>query len=311
MEVKLSHEIIDQIIFGMENQDKFYVFNLSTCEVMTEDAIVDAQNGEVFISLPEWNSSKGFQLMEKFVANLRNPVYREILRESLSSGKGVFRKFKNALKEREDIERLWFQYKEREMREYVIEWFSLVKEAQKLESVEVEGDDETTELVLSDFLLVYPEEIDWSSYLGLDREAFAGNHLEIPEPVVAALYEEYDRQRYVPSSGILRAEAPDGELAGFLWYRDMKTGDKTDNAPGYGRIIQLLIVPEYRGLGLARTLIDRYLEDAFRRGVEWVFIEAEGEAMAIAEKLLLSGFERQSAGFNLDLHRWGMENLYS
>ncbi|MBT3274318.1 MAG: GNAT family N-acetyltransferase [Spirochaetales bacterium] len=311
MEVKLSHEIIDQIIFGMENQDKFYVFNLSTCEVKTEDAIVDAQNGEVFISLPEWNSSKGFQLMEKFVANLRNPVYREILRDSLSSGKGVFRKFKNALKEREDIERLWFQYKEREMREYVIEWFYLVKEAQKLESVEVEGDDETTELVLSDFLLVYPEEIDWSTYLRLDREAFAGNHLEIPEPVITALYEEYARQLYAPSSGILRAEAPDGELAGFLWYRDGKTGDKTDNAPGYGRIIQLLITPEYRGLGLARTLIDRYLEDAFRRGVEWVFIEAEGEAMAIAEKLLLSGFERQSAGFNLDLHRWGMENLYS
>ena len=311
MGLKLNHENIDLIIFGMENQEQFYVFNLTTGEVMTEDTLDEERKDDTIIDLPEWNSSMGFQLMEKFVANLRNPVYREILRDTLSSGKGVFRKFKNALRERPDIERLWFQFKEREMREYVIEWLSTIEEARDLEKVSVEEEDETDELVLSDFLLTYDEKLNWEEYEALDRETFEENRPDVPPEVIRALYEDLKRWESLQGEGVLRSETPDGGLAAFLWYSEREAGNETASGQLYARIKQLVVVPEYRGLGLARTLMERYLEDAYRRGVEWVFTQVEGEAIGFADSLVSTGFRRSATGLQLNLHKWGMENLYS
>jgi ribosomal protein S18 acetylase RimI-like enzyme len=307
MELKLSHEIIDQIIFGMENQDQHFAFDLETLEVVGEDSEPDVGSRSLHVGLPEWNSTMGFNLMEKFVANLRNPIYREILRESLAAGKGVFRRFKNALKEREEIEQLWYQFKEREMRQYVIDWFVTIQEARHLESVEFEEEDETTELVISDFLMVYPEEADMAEYAGYDRASFYENFPDLPSDVVAAYYLSLNRE--LSLDGLLRAETPKGELAGFLCFTETEAAG--DDGFGMSRIIQLYTLPEFRGLGLGKAVFDRYLADSYRRGVEWVFAEIGGEALGFADRLMLDGFTRIASGLVLDLHKWGMENLYS
>ena len=305
--MKLSHEIIDQIIFGMENQDQHFVFDLETLEVVGEDSEPGVGSRPLNVGLPEWNSTMGFNLMEKFVANLRNPIYREILRESLAAGKGVFRRFKNALKEREEIEQLWYQFKEREMRQYVVDWFVAIQEARDLESVELEEEEETTELVISDFLMVYPDEAEMGEYADFDRSSFYENFPDLPREVVAAYYQSLNRE--LRKDGLLRAETPEGELAGFLCFGETEAGG--DERFGMSRIIQLYILPEFRGLGLAKAVFDRYLTDAYRRGVEWVFAEIGGEALGFADRLMLDGFARIASGLILDLHKWGMQNLYS
>ena len=304
MALKLNHEIIDQIIFGMENQDQLYLFDLDTLEIVGEDALAEVREKESCIDLPEWNSSMGFNLMEKFVANLRNPVFREVLRESLAAGKGVFRRFKNALRERPDIERLWFQFKEKEMRRYVVEWFSTVQETRAFGGVEVEEEDETAELVLSDFLFAYPDSPVYEEYQRLDRLAYAENYPDLPSGVVDAYYAFTSRGGALEGKDIVRAETPEGDLAGFVCFTE-------EPEISISRVLQLYILPEYRGLGIGRALLERYLEEAYRRGVEWVFAEVGGEALGFADRLVRGGFARLSTGLVLDLHRWGMENLYS
>ncbi|MCK4542485.1 MAG: GNAT family N-acetyltransferase, partial [Spirochaetales bacterium] len=148
MKFIMTPEIMDQIIFGMENQEKTFILDTDT------DHVVPAEETEKesfrYIPIPEWKSSDGFQLMEMFTASMRNPILRERFREALSSGRGVFRSFKNILKERPEIERLWFSFKEKEMRKRVREWYNQLAEVWGLEKLGPEPED-TEELVMSDF----------------------------------------------------------------------------------------------------------------------------------------------------------------
>ena len=308
----ISHEVIDQIIFGMENQEQQFMFDLDSCEVVTVDIDSDDENeNKAYVDLPDWNSSMGFQLMEKFVANLRNPIYRELLRESLAGGKGVFRRFKNVLKERPEIEQLWFQFKEREMKHYVLEWFEAVQEARQLEEVQVE-EEETEELVLSDFSIFYAEESNISEYVGYDRQAFFDNYPGLPPEIISEYYTSVREGTAVQPTDVLRAETPNEDLAGFVWlFEHTGEGGTSESGPLYLRILQLYVLPEYRGLGLARTLLEHIMEDACRRGIEWLFVEAYGEAIGFGDTLVAGGFKRHAVGLALDLHRWGLDNLYS
>ena len=49
--------------------------------------------------LPEWDSAAGFKLREDFVSNLNSPLAHEALQEVLHSGRGVFRNFRNVIKD--------------------------------------------------------------------------------------------------------------------------------------------------------------------------------------------------------------------
>ena len=155
MTFPLTRELIDQIMFGMENQDTDFLLDLYDQKVVRIDELPDeGQDDEArYIPLPEWRSVDGYNLMEKFVASLHNPIYREILRSILASGKGVFRQFKDALKERQEIERLWYRFKEREMRAHVVEWYNVLRESWGLARIGDPEDEGTEVLVLSDFAL--------------------------------------------------------------------------------------------------------------------------------------------------------------
>ena len=113
---QLTPEIIDLIIFGMENQSDEYYVDIKTGEVlsetMVEEIYEDAYIDSNIVSVPEWLPSDGFQLMESFVADLHNPVYKEVLRKILSAGKGAFRNFKNTVKEKESLTQQWYHHKE-------------------------------------------------------------------------------------------------------------------------------------------------------------------------------------------------------
>ena len=85
MQFELTSALIDEILFFMEDQEGSFVLDTREGMVINTDPelreFVDDEDDEDeeegrFISLPEWDSSDGFRLMERFAATLRNALVR-------------------------------------------------------------------------------------------------------------------------------------------------------------------------------------------------------------------------------------------
>jgi ribosomal protein S18 acetylase RimI-like enzyme len=276
MKFELTRELADQIIFGMENQEQKLVLDTRTAKpVPLGAAVTDPDDPQRYCPLPRWHSMDGFNLMERFVADLRNPVWQETLRSILASGRGVFRQFKNALKERKDIERLWFRFKEKEMRKEVLSWYNALRESWGLEETEIVFE-ETEDLVLSDFFLERWNEPEDGIILEKDRSGFFELFSDISPENAEAVYRNR-REGLRPSdkdSMLLRALTPQGDFAGFLWAAP-KTGV---TGPGTLHILQLYVCPEYRGLGLAGTLLRFFCKEAAEEGYTHISAELSGDS---------------------------------
>jgi GNAT superfamily N-acetyltransferase len=309
--MELTPELIDQIIFGMENQISYYYLDLEQGIVEEESQLEEDQCADEsrYILIPRWSSADGFQLMERFVDSLRNPVFRERLREALASRKGVFRNFKNILKEREDIQRLWFQFKEREMRARVLEWYEQVCEALGFQKLGPERE-ETEDLVLTDFV-ISPGDMDLKERLEeYDLKAFREACGDNPRDLTHLLF--LSRRAIVPDNPdklvLYQASTPEGETAGLIWGTDAWLSPQAakffDEDPGVSFLLQFYVEPEYRGLGLARLLLDTYIREAYKREVKRVILDLWGSAQSMGRVLDEYGFTRYRSSFALDLDAW-------
>ena len=123
MEFELTSELINEIVFSMEDQNEFYL--LDSCgPVLLKKKEVPDPVSDRYYSLPVWDSISGFKLMEQFVTVLKNELVADKLRNILSAGKGVFRNFKNVLKEYPEIEKQWFSFKEQKMKQIILSWYN-------------------------------------------------------------------------------------------------------------------------------------------------------------------------------------------
>ena len=124
----LSPEMIDDIIFSMENQNEILSFDALEGICVDEDAIDDDYETVIddqrYYDLPDWTSAQGFRVMEQFIVQVHNPLLREALLEALRHRKGVFRRYKEVLKTVPAIEREWYRFKEQQMRAAVYEWYN-------------------------------------------------------------------------------------------------------------------------------------------------------------------------------------------
>lgn len=305
MKFDLSKELVDQIIFAMEDQETEYYFDVVDGALVPVEELMGEEDEEEerYIPLPEWRSVDGFNLMERFTASLRNPLFRERLRQILSSGRGVFRQFKNALKERPDIEKLWFQFKNREMRKEVYRWYNTLRESWGLKEVEIEWE-EPDDLVLSDFHLSRWDSPDDGLVLELDRNGF----LEMVAPLSLSEVEKeglYKSKRFglVPShpdSIVFQARNPSDELVAFLWA--MRNRFRTDIEAYH--ILQLYCIPEYRGIGLAKALVETFCSEVLSGSGNRVTIELLGTALDLAESLENTGFRPFSQVLEVDASTW-------
>ncbi len=301
MEFKMTPELLDQIVFGMENQDNTFVLDIEKFQILSISEIPDSsENKNNFIELPSWTPMDGFRIMEKFVSSLNNPVFQESLRKVLSGGRGVFRNFKNILKERKEVEQLWYNFKEKEMRQVVIEWYNLLCEKWGCEKIGPEPD-ETEDLVLSDF--VFTDNIDKHNDLvtELDRKAFTENLAAYPSDYVEDLYNKSRKDRDISGENnfILCTETPEEIFAGFLWAVE----DPEEIYP-VSLIIQLYVVPEFRGLGLGRLLLEKYCNHALKEQIKRISIDLPGTAMDVADRFEVRGFTPVIQKYDLDMEKW-------
>ncbi len=113
--LKITEEILNRVIYGMENQKVRLCLDPSDGQLKEK-----SQDNSDLISLPNWGPRDGYALMEAFTATLPPSALRGELEEVLSSGSGVFRRFKSVLKTYPAEERLWFRFKQREMRQTAV-----------------------------------------------------------------------------------------------------------------------------------------------------------------------------------------------
>jgi len=317
MKFELTEALIDEIAFFMEDQSGIFFVDKVKGNVISEDNLDDdeqsiddddGEGGERYISLPDWDSSDGFRLMEHFAAEFRNPLIREQLTQALDRGRGVFRAFKDILGSYPEAEKLWFSYKEKEMRREIISWYNSLREEWGLEKIGEEPED-TADLVLEDFRfrpyvkddMANAEELHRlcqeeyekiledagfkNSAKNLVRESQAFHNLP------NNLFNQ--QSAHTPVTAFI-AETGGNEFAGFI------SGVTKDSV---FHIQSLELKPEYRGLGLGEILLGKLIESLDPDEVSQVLVDIPSMVEGFSRVLLRESFKPYAVRYSLDLRR--------
>jgi GNAT superfamily N-acetyltransferase len=316
----LTEELTNQIIFAMEDQKHRFVVDRETGALLREDELPAgggrergeagspdeareavrgrAEEGEApgaldgvpgrrprYLPIPTWGPAEGFHLMERFVLKLRNPIFAEMLREALSSGQGVFRRFKDMLRKNREIERLWFAFKDKEMKQVVQQWYEAERELAGLERL-AEEEEPPLELVASDFSIILGEPRHVEPALKLDQKV-AGE-------LGAGPYNRSDLPPLLERRSLfLAAELTGGEFAGFVW--------AVEDGSSCLRLAQLAVRKHFRGIGLGTQLLRRLLLEARERGYARVLAPLKGDCLALSRLFEGLGFSAVAVELAHDL----------
>jgi len=280
MRFELDETLMDEILFYMENQDGEFLLDTD------EGEIIDLNNNdydeepdlddERFISLPEWSSQDGYRLMEHFTASLKNPVVRHELSLALNKNKGVFRFFKNTIEQYPEVEKLWFKFKEQEMKNEVIAWYNSLREEWGLEPIGSEPED-TSSLVLEDFILREGTSSDLEKADALHKLC----DKEREDREISAVY-EFLNPFIFPGDLCFTAENAIGDFCGYI--------SAVKDAPSILRICALEVKSEYRALGLGKTLLSKLTEKADEKKFR-ITIDLPADSEFFSRTLLLDEFK--------------------
>ncbi len=257
VKLDVTEEMLERVVFGMENQKDRFMLDPADGRLRTEK-----ENDGSFIPLPAWGPTDGFRLMDGFAASLPDTIFQKNLLDILHSGTGVFRNFKDALKGRPELEGLWRRYKTREMRRTALSWLSRWSEALVLEALGQEPEDweqlSSAEFVIREILKdEWPQILDWENL-----ELIPGE-----------------------SGEVLVAEGPSGEIVGYSrMILDSESGCLE------GRLDQVFVLPELRGLGIGRMLTEASLKQAEEKGADALTVKTGVSGRRMEKYLENSGF---------------------
>jgi len=276
MQFDLNQALIDEILFFMEDQDgEFLLDTREGMVISTDDEKFEEDADDRYIGLPDWGPSNGFRLMERFTAGLHNALAREELSAALNRGRGVFRAFKDTLTRYPEIEKLWFDYKDRAMKSEVLSWYNALRESWGLELIGEEPED-IAGLALEDFRFREGTAQDSALAQELHRACLSendGGHGDIFAGMGEWVF---------PGDVCFAAETAGEEFAGYI------------SAVRSGEILRVCAVEvhaEYRGLGLGKALIARILEQADREKIPHVIIDLPAGQEHFSRALLREDFK--------------------
>jgi GNAT superfamily N-acetyltransferase len=292
MQFELTEALIDDILFSMEDQENDFYFDTFKGLVTGGEDFEDEDPGlnteGRYISLPEWDSSSGFRLMERFAASCKNPLIRVELSSALNRGKGVFRAFKDVLTRRPEVEKLWFAYKEREMKHEILRWYNALREEWGLEKIGLEPE-EIGDLILEDFRFRELVEEDTSRIKELHDLCHEENRNWMHENGISAEEEPAGEEA---EQTALAAESGNGDFSGYV------SAVRNGNAL---RIRALEVKPEYRGMGIGEALLLRLLEKMENDKVSQVLFDLPAGIEGFSRVLVREGFKPYMTKYSLRL----------
>jgi ribosomal protein S18 acetylase RimI-like enzyme len=312
MQFELTEALIDDILFAMEDQMGEFVMDTvegvvsgggDDPEFDGEDLDDDdGEGGERYIDLPEWDSADGFRLMERFAAGFRNPIVREELTSALSLGRGVFRAFKDTLGRHPETEKLWFAYKDKEMKQEIIRWYNGLREEWGIEKIGMEPED-IDDLVLEDFRFrpLQKEDIFMAEelhrlYTEEAKSKLIGEEAAFPaNGITDVILNEAQTLRTVSGSSFeqgLAVESGSGEFAGYI------SGLKRDTV---FYIQNLEVKDKFRGLGLGEALLVKFLASLDQTEVGEVLLDLPSWAAGFSRVLHRESFKPYTVRYWLKL----------
>lgn len=303
MKFELTDEIRNSIVFAMEDQGNSYVFDSVDLKTVFSSQ-VDTKDKDRYYKIPTWDSIKGFKLMERFISLLRNPLAREDLRSVLFAGKGVFRNFKNVLHQYPEVEKLWFAFKEKEMKQIVSNWYDVLLDSWGLERLGFEPE-ENCDAVYDDFIFRVAFENqdcqnDDSELLFSASESFCLEfEKQYPGEIGLTIAELWKSQlsSFSPECEYsIISESVEGDFAGACV--SFTYGEETSHT---AVLCALYVKPDYRGLGIGRELINQCIAGLKKRGFKWLIVSSFMISPFVVEMLLSCGFTQLGTGFVMDL----------
>lgn len=261
----LDSSKLNEILYSMENQNKESYIEIKSGIIHYCEKGKKLDLDQEIYPLPLWRPIEGFRIMNDFVFQLKNPIVKEELKQVLNSGHGVFRKFKNVLKSNSEIEKLWFSFKKSEMKIHVINWYNQVREYVGLELFSENDFEDEQDLLGFDFTIEKGNVDDFPFIAEGDKKGFTELYSHYPSDVIDDLYDQKRDQilneTIFDSDFIYIAKAPTGEDVGFAWATGFTLGDKFIVM----ELLQLYVIPEYRGLGIGKLLLNKILSE-YREG---------------------------------------------
>ncbi|MGH0053767.1 MAG: UPF0158 family protein [Sphaerochaetaceae bacterium] len=301
----LSRDLLDSIIFAMEDQANTYYLDLKNEYLVREEErnYLDEENEEAhtsrFIPIPDWEPSDGFHLMEMFANRIRNPLYRARLLAVLQSGRGVFRKFKDTLSETPILERKWFSFRDEQLKRKVITWYREQESIMQLLILPEEENELTEDILLEDFTFETHEgpvtEEIMNMVQVLVTELEAGNEEDHIASVVLLRHLELEElERFY------LARAQDGSIAAFLSYTMLT--DYLVEVPLFG------VKAEYRGLGLFRLLFDSFSRQMARFHYQKIVITLAAGFLGLERLFAPYGSNEVTKQLVVDTKSWNASN---
>lgn len=301
----LTESLLDTITFAMEDQGETYYLDLESGTVVShQERQMIAWQGEEppskerYIDIPSWLPSDGFLVMEKFVHQVRNPIYHDKLLGALQSGKGVFRKFKDIIGEQSSLERQWFAFKDEQLKQRVYAWYREHNGSLQLLSLNLEPEELTDDILQEDFLISEVDEIPpMKEILALQeqllKEMESGDEKEQKSLLLLkrSLVEESSN-----TSFYIFARTGEGELAGFIQAVVMEK--HTLEVRFFGT------KQEFRGMGLFRFLFDHLCRRSARAGFTSIVANLSGKALALEKLFSTLGSATVSKHVLLSTNAW-------
>lgn len=293
MSFELTDKLTNQIIEALENQEQEFVVDAENSTLVCKESV--SSDNANYYSLPQWNSTEGFNLRQEFVSNLHAPLVREELQKILHSGRGVFKNFKLTLKQYPEVEKLWNNYKYKFMINFINKWYNELREIWGLEKLDNEPED-IEDLVQDDFIFQkYNSKLDAELILHNVCADYTNNDNDYSVQINKAIIELWERQflygnSYEQIGFICRTLS--NEFAGCITVAPVS--EKTTNIV----TITSYFVPEnLRGLGIGTKLLSMCLSELKSLKKEWILLTHTIVPDSLQPLLLRSGFEKIGSGF--------------
>lgn len=294
----LTDLLCDEIISAMENQETEFVVDASTVQLVERIAGQTEPDENNFYSLPEWKPADGFSIREAFVNQLHAPLAHDELQNVLHSGRGVFKNFKNVIKNYPEVDKRWHIYKQRMMSARINEWYDSLREIWGLEKLDQFSESEDG-LVYDDFSFKeYNPSVDKKTIL-FNISFDSDDEDKLPSEVNSAIYgmwrNYFESDDSKDQTGFICNSLSDDFAGCITASSSFKNQDKI-------MVITSLFVPEqFRGLGIGTELITMCISKLQNSEKKWVLIPNFIAPEILQPLLERTGFQKISSGYLLQL----------